>query len=76
MLKNKPTNDLALWLYIYRDEGLTVPAIVMGLLAVATNLPRSRIGDRLRVSFAYNAANHYIGICLLPLRMLLYASAP
>lgn len=64
-MKDKAINDLALWLYVLKDEGLTVPTIIMGLVALATNLPRSRIGERLRVSFAYNAANHFIGTPLL-----------
>lgn len=65
VMKEKFINDLALWLYIHTDEGFTVPTIIMGLVALATNLPRSRIGDQLRVSFAYNAANHFIGTPLL-----------
>lgn len=64
VVKAKSVNDLTLWLYIYKDEGLTVPVIIMGLIAIATNLPRSCIGHRLGVSFAYNAAKHYIGALL------------
>ena len=63
-MKEKRVNDLTLWLYIYKDEGLSVPVIIMGLIATATNLPPSRIGRRLGVSFAYNAASHYIGASL------------
>jgi len=61
LMKEKHVNDATLWLYIIIDEGPTVPVIIMGLIAIATNLPPSRIGRRLGVSFAYNAANHYIG---------------
>ena len=61
VMKVKHVNDATLWLYIIKDEGPTVPVIIMGLIAIATNLPPSRIGRQLGVSFAYNAANHYIG---------------
>jgi hypothetical protein len=61
VMKEKHVNDATLWLYILKDEGPTVPVIIMGLIAIATNLPPSRIGRQLGVSFAYNAANHYIG---------------
>ena len=67
VMKQKRVNDLMLWLYIYKDEGLTVPVIIMGVIATAANVPHwaaPRIGRRLGVSFAYNAANHYIGASL------------
>lgn len=64
VMKAKRVNDLTLWLYIYKDEGLTAPVIIMALIAMATNLPESCIGCRLGVSFAYNDANHYIGALL------------
>ena len=61
ILNTKASNDLALWLYIYNDDGMTVPVMIMGLMAVATNVPLIAVRRRLRVSFAYNAANYYIG---------------
>ncbi len=60
-MKGENVNDAMLWLYIYKDEGLTVSVIIMGLIAKATSLPQSRMGRRLGVSFAHNDANHYIG---------------
>ena len=68
MLDNKPINDLALWLYVYKDEGLTVPVAVMAMVAVATNLPKTWFGGRLRVGLAYNFSNHYIGESRLPMQ--------
>jgi len=34
-MKAKSVNVLTLWLYIYKDEGLTVLVIIMGLIAIA-----------------------------------------
>ncbi|KAL0047030.1 hypothetical protein WJX82_004537 [Trebouxia sp. C0006] len=55
---HKATNDLALWLYIYRDEGLTATSEALLFLAILSNLPVIRVSR----SFAYNAANDYIGM--------------
>lgn len=54
---HKAVNDLALWLYIYHEEGLTVKSEILLLIAIVTNLPHAR----LRKSFAYNSANYFIG---------------
>ena len=54
---HKATNDLALWLYIYRDEGLTATSEALLFLAILSNLPVIRVNR----SFTYNAANDYIG---------------
>ncbi len=67
--KQKATNDLALWLYIYHDEGLTATSQALLILAILSNLPATKWNR----SFAYNAANDYIGeasyelLCLLHL---------
>ena len=53
----KAVNDLALWLYIYHDEGWGDGAIVMGIIAAVSNLP----GSRWNISFAYAAADYYTG---------------
>ena len=53
----KAINDLALWLYIYRDEGFGHGAIVMGIIAAVSNLPESQWN----MSFAYTAGNYYTG---------------
>ncbi len=54
---HKATNDLALWLYIYRDEGFNATSHALLILAILSNLPATRLNR----SFAYNAANDYIG---------------
>lgn len=54
---HKATNDLALWLYIYCDEGLTATSEALLILAILSNLQ----GTKWHRSFAYNAANYYIG---------------
>ncbi len=54
---HKVTNDLALWMYIYHDEGLTATSEELLALAVMSNFP----GTYWNRSFAYNAANDYIG---------------
>lgn len=54
---HKATNDLALWLYIYRDEGFNATSHALLILAILSNLPAIRLNR----SFAYNAANDYIG---------------
>ena len=64
LLNSKASNDLALWLYINKSEGLTFPAVIMGMIALGTNVPFGP-GQRLRVSFAYNAANYYIGMHII-----------
>lgn len=53
----KALNDLALWLYIYREEGWGDGAAVMGLIAAVSNLP----GSQWNTSFAFTSANYYIG---------------
>lgn len=53
----KPVNDLALWLYIYREEGWGCGAGMMGLIAVLSNLPVSPCN----ISFAFTVANCYTG---------------
>ena len=62
IVNTKATNDLVLWLYIYNDDGMTVPVMIVGLMAVTTNVPFLVFRRCLRVSFAYNAANYYIGM--------------
>ncbi|KAL0033665.1 hypothetical protein WJX79_010885 [Trebouxia sp. C0005] len=54
---HKATNDLALWLYIYHYEGLTATSYALMFLAILSNHP-----GRWHRSFAYNAANYYIGL--------------
>ena len=56
---HKATNDLALWIYICRDAepSFKESAAFLGFIAIITNLPCTRV----RKSFAYNAANYYIG---------------
>ena len=44
-------------MYIYRSEGWGDGPVVMGLIAVLSNLP----GTSWHKSYAYNAANYYIG---------------
>ena len=57
----KAINDLALWLYIYRDEGWGDGVLVRGIIAAVCNLPETRWN----ISFAYAAANYYTGSVLL-----------
>ncbi len=64
----KATNDLALWLYIYHDEGLTATSMVLLILAILSNLP----GTKWHRSFAYNAANYYIGEAIYHMLCLLH----
>ncbi len=56
---HKPINDLAMWMYIYHDEGCAFKgaADFMGMIAFISNLSY----PGLRRSFAYNAGNYYIG---------------
>ena len=56
-VNHKATNDLALWLYIYHDERLTATSYTLYVLAILSNLPATNWNR----SFAYNAANNYIG---------------
>ncbi|KAL3162282.1 hypothetical protein ABBQ32_009973 [Trebouxia sp. C0010 RCD-2024] len=53
-------NDLALWLYIYREEGWGCGAVMMGIMAVLSNLPVSQSN----ISFAFTVGNCYTaGVC-------------
>lgn len=56
-LECKAISDIALWLYIYRNEGWSDAVVVMGIIAAVSNLP----GSCWNISFAYAAANYYIG---------------
>ena len=53
----KAVSDLTLWLYIYHDEGWGDGVVVMGVIAAVSNLP----GACWNISFAYAAADYYIG---------------
>lgn len=64
---HKATNDLALWLYIYHYEGLTATSYALMFLAILSNHP-----GRWHRSFAYNAANYYIGEAIYHMLHLLH----
>ena len=61
----KALNDLALWLYIYLEEGWGCEVVMMGIIAALSNLP----GSPSNISFAFTAANYYTGGVCCP-RML------
>ena len=65
---HKATNDLAMWLYIYHDEGLTATSEALLSLAILSNFP----GTTWNRSFAYNAANDYIGEASFDMQCLLH----
>lgn len=68
VVNHKATNDLALWLYIYHDEGLTATSEMLLSLAILSNFP----GIKWNRSFAYNAANDYIGEASFDMQCLLH----
>ena len=62
----KALNDLALWLYIYREEGWGSGVVMMRIIAALSNLP----GSPSNISFAFTAADYYTGGVCCPLKLV------